>query len=59
MAGINTKIVRRSNALLQFKYGKNFSYNEAIITGKGLLGKVKGYLSLVPIFIITKMNNPY
>ena len=57
MAGINTKIVRRSNALLQFKYGKNFSYNEAIITGKGLLGKVKGYLSLVPIFIITKMNN--
>ena len=35
MAGINTRIVRRSNALLNFRYGRNFRYAEAIMTGNG------------------------
>ena len=54
MAGINTKIVRRSNALVKFKYGENFQYNEATITGKGFIGILKGYLSLIPIFLATR-----
>jgi short subunit dehydrogenase-like uncharacterized protein len=38
MAAINTRIVRRSNALLGFAYGRHFRYDEAIDTGAGPLG---------------------
>jgi len=38
MAGINTKVVRRTNALLGYAYGKDFRYDEAILTGTGPLG---------------------
>jgi short subunit dehydrogenase-like uncharacterized protein len=38
MAGINAKVVRRSNALLDFAYGKDFRYEEAIDTGRGARG---------------------
>jgi len=41
MAGINTKVVRRSNALLGYAYGKDFRYDEAILTGAGPLGFAK------------------
>ena len=54
MAGINTKIVRRSHALIDFKYGSGFSYDEATLTGKGISGKLKGYFSLIPIFLATR-----
>ena len=54
MAGINTKIVRRSHALIDFKYGSDFSYDEATLTGKGVSGKIKGYISLIPIFLATR-----
>ncbi len=53
MAAINTKIVRRSNALLDYYYGKNFMYNEATISGKGAAGKIKGYLMAFPLFILS------
>ncbi len=43
MAAINTRIVRRSNALLDFAYGKDFRYDEATDTGRGL----KGFASAV------------
>ena len=52
MAGINTKIVRRSNALLNYKYGKSFLYSEALLVGNGILGKIIGYLSLIPILMV-------
>jgi len=52
MAAINTKIVRRSNALSNYSYGKDFMYNEATLNGKGFMGKIKGYLLAVPIFIL-------
>lgn len=52
MAGINTKIVRRSNALLNYKYGKSFLYSEAVLVGNGILGKIIGYLSLIPILMV-------
>ena len=38
MAPINTKIVRRSNALLGYKYGRDFRYSEVTRTGGGPTG---------------------
>lgn len=39
MEGINTKIVHRSNALLGNRYGSEFKYDEAILTGTGRRGR--------------------
>lgn len=41
MAAINTRIVRRSNALLDYAYGGNFRYSEATSTGSGFGGWAK------------------
>jgi short subunit dehydrogenase-like uncharacterized protein len=41
MAGINTRVVRRSHALLGYPWGKNFRYDEAVLTGKGPGGWAK------------------
>ena len=38
MAAINTRIVLRSNALLEYAYGKDFQYEEAVLTGSNLTG---------------------
>lgn len=38
MAGINTKIVHRSNALSNYAYGTDFVYDETMLTGDGVLG---------------------
>lgn len=40
MAGINTRIVRRSNALMDFAYGEDFQYKEVMATAKGAKGYV-------------------
>jgi len=41
MAGVDTKVVRRSNALLGYPYGKGFRYDEATLTGEGPAGFAK------------------
>lgn len=41
MSGVNTKVVRRSNALMDFEYGRDFSYQEAMYTGPGIAGYLK------------------
>ena len=41
MAGLNAKVVRRSNALLGYAYGKGFRYDEAMLMGPGPLGLAK------------------
>ncbi|MCK7593410.1 saccharopine dehydrogenase family protein [Pseudomarimonas salicorniae] len=41
MGAINTRIVQRSNALSGLSYGKTFAYDEAVLTGRGLSGRVK------------------
>ncbi len=41
MAAINTRVVRRSNALQGFPYGREFRYDEAMLTGTGVGGRVK------------------
>ncbi len=38
MAAINTRVVRRSNALMDFAYGRGFRYAEVMSTGKGRRG---------------------
>lgn len=43
MAGINTRVVHRSNALLGSIYGPDFRYDEAVLTGQGLPGRMKAY----------------
>ncbi|MGB3725098.1 MAG: saccharopine dehydrogenase NADP-binding domain-containing protein, partial [Glaciecola sp.] len=39
MAAINTKNVHRSNYLLNYAYGKNFQYDEMMLTGPGDKGE--------------------
>ncbi|MGI9592776.1 MAG: saccharopine dehydrogenase family protein, partial [Myxococcota bacterium] len=41
MAGINTRVVRRSNALLGDAYGRDFRYDEATLMGSGPAGWAK------------------
>ena len=40
MAAINTRNVHRSNALLGFQYGKDFTYDEMLLTGDGKAGEM-------------------
>lgn len=40
MSGVNTRVVQRSNALLDQAYGKDFTYSEAVLAGKGLKGRL-------------------
>lgn len=46
MAAINERIVHRSNALSGNAYGNQFQYNEAVLTGDGLKGRIRA-LSMV------------
>ncbi len=39
MAAINTKNVHRSNALMNYAYGRDFTYDEMMLTGEGAGGE--------------------
>ena len=41
MAGINTRVVRRSNALRGWQYGRTFKYREVMAFGDGIQGRAK------------------
>jgi short subunit dehydrogenase-like uncharacterized protein len=41
MAGINTRVVRRSNALQQWAYGRRFRYREVMAFGDGTGGRLR------------------
>lgn len=41
MASINTRVVRRSNALQGWTYGRRFRYREVMAFGPGLVGRAK------------------
>lgn len=43
MEAVNTKVVHRSNALTDFSYTPEFSYNEAMFTGKNRKGQLMAY----------------
>ncbi len=49
MAGINTRVVRRSNALLGFRYGQDFSYDESMLTADG----PGGYLAAATVSAVS------
>ncbi len=40
MSAINTRVVHRTNALLHDAYGPDFRYDEAVLTGRGLRGRL-------------------
>ena len=40
MSAINTRIVQRTNALSEWAYGADFTYDEAVLTGGGLKGRL-------------------
>lgn len=42
MAGIDTRVVHRSNALSGMSYGTDFTYEEAMIVGNGIGGALAG-----------------
>lgn len=44
MAAINTRVVQRSNALLDGRYGKPFLYDEAVLTGRGWRGRARAMM---------------
>ncbi|MEO0576706.1 MAG: saccharopine dehydrogenase NADP-binding domain-containing protein [Pseudomonadota bacterium] len=41
MASVNTRVVRRTNALLDYPYGKDFRYQEWTLCGDGAAGMAK------------------
>lgn len=41
MATVNEKVVRRSNALLGYRWGRNFRYREAMSVGSGASGALR------------------
>lgn len=49
MAGINTKVVRRSHALSGYPYGKDFRYDEAMMGGKGFTGRMKSNIAALTL----------
>ena len=52
MAGINTRIVRRSNALAGFPYGRDFVYSEATATGQDLGGRLTATVTALGIGVV-------
>ena len=40
MASINTRVVRRSNAIMGYPYGRDFRYSEVVGFGRGLKGRL-------------------
>ncbi len=40
MGAVNTRIVQRSNALAKQAYGANFRYDEAVLAGRGVKGRL-------------------
>ena len=52
MSGINTRIVRRSNALMNFLYGQSFSYSEVSSHSKGVFGYFRSILMLIGLALL-------
>lgn len=52
MARFNTRIVFRSNELMEYKYGRNFMYDEGLVVGRGMKGKLRGEILTIGIGIM-------
>ena len=53
MAAVNEKIVRRSNALLDYRYGRDFRYSESMRRGRGLTGALRAGTASAGIGLFT------
>jgi len=49
MSGINTRIVQRTNYLSEAAYGSEFMYDEAVLTGRGMKGRLAAMATSVGI----------
>lgn len=60
MAGVNTRVVRRSNALLGNAYGANLKYSEAVINKLTFFGFVSSLLIslMLPLFFLLVLLPP-
>jgi short subunit dehydrogenase-like uncharacterized protein len=60
MAAINTRVVRRSNALQGYAYGKDFRYSEVMGFKKGLKGALtaSGITAGLGAFFLTAASSP-
>lgn len=60
MAAINTRIVRRSNALLGWAYGREFRYEEWMRTGPGPMGAIGAgiFAAGLGVFAATAITSP-
>lgn len=60
MAAINTRIVHRSNALAGHPYGKDFKYDEAVMTGRDFKGRLSamGMASGLGAFMVASALPP-
>lgn len=47
MEAINSRIVLHSNVLMDMAYGKDFTYSEGVLTGRGFKGRLGAILSTV------------
>ncbi|RXJ71715.1 saccharopine dehydrogenase [Veronia nyctiphanis] len=56
MAAINSRIVLRSNALDDYPYGRDFCYDEAVLTGKGFSGAVKSNAFIVGLSLFMALT---
>eukprot|EP00123_Amoebidium_parasiticum_P008077 comp18557_c0_seq1/m.20037 comp18557_c0_seq1/g.20037 ORF comp18557_c0_seq1/g.20037 comp18557_c0_seq1/m.20037 type:complete len:404 (-) comp18557_c0_seq1:323-1534(-) len=52
MAMVNSKVVRRSNALLGMSYGQAFSYHEEMATGSGVSGFVTAVVTTLGLMFM-------
>lgn len=50
MANINTRIVHRTNQLLDYEYGREFKYDEAMWMKDGVKGKLSSYAMSAGLF---------
>ena len=60
MAGINTRVVHRSNALSGYAYGQGLRYDEAVIAGRGVAGGLAatGISAAMAGFMLTAAIGP-
>ncbi len=60
MAGINTRIVHRSNALAKHAYGEKFRYSEAVLTGRGFKGRIAAQMTTLglSLFMLASAFSP-
>jgi short subunit dehydrogenase-like uncharacterized protein len=52
MAPVNTRVVRRSNALSDWSYGRRFRYREALAFRGGVGGAVRAAASVAPVELL-------